>query len=246
MNPPGPCVSDYFVSSYIPTVSMLLEKTKEAQIVDEHPVRLLLISQPATPGLSRIPGTKQESRDIEKVVRAGDVGSLLLEDSEATLTRVVEAMKTHSWVHFACHAIQDGSEPLQSGAHLYDGRLELHEIIRQKLPDADLAFLSACQTSTGDYTLPDEAVHLVAGMLAAGYRSVVGTMWSIKDEDGPEIATTFYRHLLENASSSESRRQLDSTAAARALDYCTQKIRERLGDTEGSLLTWVPYVHFGI
>jgi CHAT domain-containing protein len=50
-----------------------------------------------------------------------------------------------------------------------DGHLEVLEIMKQKIPNADLAFLSACQTSTGDEKLPDEAVHLAAGMLAAGY-----------------------------------------------------------------------------
>ncbi|CAE6487268.1 unnamed protein product [Rhizoctonia solani] len=44
-----------------------------------------------------------------------------------------------------------------------------------------LAFLSACQTATGDTNLPDEAVHLASGMLMAGYPSVIATMWSVMD-----------------------------------------------------------------
>ncbi len=37
-------------------------------------------------------------------------------------------------------------------------------------------------------------VHLAAGMLAAGYRSVVGTnqMWSIIDQHGGDMAEFFY------------------------------------------------------
>ena len=39
----------------------------------------------------------------------------------------------------------------------------------KSLEPAELAFLSACQTATGYEKLPEEAVHLVAGMLAAGF-----------------------------------------------------------------------------
>ncbi|KAJ6522099.1 hypothetical protein DFH09DRAFT_938562 [Mycena vulgaris] len=40
-----------------------------------------------------------------------------------------------------------------------------------------LAVLRACQTAMGDEKLPDEAVHLAASLLFAGFRSVVATMW---------------------------------------------------------------------
>ncbi|KAF8804472.1 hypothetical protein BYT27DRAFT_7258942 [Phlegmacium glaucopus] len=96
----------------------------------------------------------------------------------------------------------------------------------------NLAFLSACQTSKGD-------VHLTAGMLAVGYRGVVGTMWNISDMHGPEFATEFYQYLLRE------KKGLDSTRAAYALDYATRKVRESLKTNETALLTWVPYVHFG-
>jgi len=33
-------------------------------------------------------------------------------------------------------------------------------------------------------------------MLAAGYRGVVATMWSIGDRYGPEIAEDFYSNLI--------------------------------------------------
>lgn len=106
---------------------------------------------------------------------AEGIKSLLLEDSAATIIRVQEEMKSHSWVHFSCHAIQDASECLKSGVYLHDRWMELLKIMRQRLPNtvSEHAFLSACQTSTGDEKLSDEAVHLAAGMLATGYRGIV-------------------------------------------------------------------------
>ena len=40
--------------------------------------------------------------------------------------------------------------PLESGFYLNDGKLKLSETTEHRIPHADLAFLSACQTSTGD------------------------------------------------------------------------------------------------
>ena len=169
------------------------------------------------------------------------VDALLLEDSNATKEMVKAEMKSHSWVHFACHGVQDIDQPLESGLCLHDGRLELLEIIRQAIPNPDLAFLSACQTSKGDIKLSEEVVHLAAGMLAAGYRGVIGTMWNISDKHGPEFATEFYQYVLrENELGG-----LDSTWAAYALDYTVRKVRETLGEDDTAFLTWVPYVHFG-
>jgi len=116
--------------------------------------------------------------------------------------------------------------------------------MKQKFAVRDLAFLSACQTSTGDEKLSEEVVHLAAGMLAAGYQSVVATIWSIKDKFGPVVAESFYTNLLERGKNS-GRPGLDSSYSANALHQAIQDIRRTLGDTEQGLLTWVPYVHFG-
>ena len=126
-------------------------------------------------------------------------------------------MKECSWVHFACHVIQDADQPAKSAFLLEDGRLELSEIIKQQLPYPDFAFLSACQTATG-YDNPDETVHLAAGMLFAGYRSVVATMWPIGDSDAPFAADEVYSQLLKDE-------HPNSAMAAHALHRAVQCLR---------------------
>jgi len=153
-------------------------------------------------------------------------------------------MVSHPSIHFACHASQDIENSLKSGFYLHDGRLDLAAIMEQKITNCELAFLSACQTSAGDEKLSEEAVHLAAGMLAVGYRSVVATMWSIKDEYGPDVAEGFYKDLMERGTTS-GQPGIDSANASRALHQSIQAIRQQVGDTEQGLLTWVPYVHFG-
>ncbi len=132
---------------------------------------------------------------------------------------------------------------MKSCVHLHNGCLELSEIIKLQIPNPKFACLSACQTSKGDAKLSEEVVHIAAGMLAAGYQGVVGTMWSISDAYGPEFAKWFYKYLLPKMES----RKLNCNHAAHALDYATSKVRETLKepDSDSALLTWVPYVHFG-
>ncbi|KAF8810946.1 hypothetical protein BYT27DRAFT_7221749 [Phlegmacium glaucopus] len=237
---PGSCISDFVVSSYTPTVRSLNDKLI-ASSTPSKCTSLVLISQPNTPGLSSIPSTRTETHALEALMKGTAVDALLLEDSKATREKVKAEMKSRSWAHFACHGVQDVQEPLESGLCLHDGRLELLEIMKEQIPNLDLAFLSACQTSKGDLKLSEEVVHLAAGMLAAGYRGVVGTMWSISDKHGPMFATEFYEYLLRE----KGLDGLDSTRAAYALDYATRKVRERLREGDAAFLTWVPYVHFG-
>ena len=167
-----------------------------------------------------------------------------LEGESASVSQVKFEMESHGSIHLACHARQSLENPLKSGFYLHDGRLELADIMKQKIARCDLAFLSACQTSAGDEKLSEEVVHLAAGMLAVGYRGVVATMWSINDDYGPIVAESFYKYLVEKGTSPEKPR-LDSAGSAYALHHAIQNIRERVGDTEQGLLMWVPYVHFG-
>jgi CHAT domain-containing protein len=151
-------------------------------------------------------------------------------------------MDKFSSIHLACHASQDHREPLKSRFLFHDGSLTLSKIMQKNLKNADLAFLSACQTSTGEETLSEEAVHLAAGMLAAGYRQAVATMWSIGDHHAPEVAKDFYDYLLARQCGSG----FDGSQSAYALCYATQKLRQRLDYSSKSLLAWTPYVHYGL
>ncbi|KAF6747401.1 CHAT domain-containing protein, partial [Ephemerocybe angulata] len=169
---------------------------------------------------------------------------LKLEGSDVTAGDFLKHMENYSSVHLACHASQDAADPLHSRFLLHSGSLDLATILQSNLKNADLAFLSACQTSTGEEKLSDEAVHLAAGMLAAGYRRVVATMWSIGDQPAQEVANTFYEYLWSHRKG-DSGGAFDGTLSAYALHHAVQQLRHRLDNSESSLLTWVPYVHFG-
>lgn len=237
-------ISDYAVSSYIPTVTMLTERaTRSTKVTDSGASGLLLISQSDVPGMARIPGTVVETELVIK--RAESVGArayMIENQDEAKPCILIEHMQRYSCVHLACHASQNTREPLTSGFYLHGGKLELATIIQSHLTSADLAFLSACQTSAGDEDLSEEAVHLAAGMMAAGYRGVVAAMWSIQDRHGAQVADDFYDDLF-GRSANES---IDGSNAAYSLHYSVQKLRKQLTVSEAAFLAWVPYVHFGL
>jgi CHAT domain-containing protein len=193
---------------------------------------VLIVSQPETPGQLSIPGTELEAAIIQSIFSQT---TTVLNRDKGTIGAVLEGMKTHDWVHLACHGIQDS---LNSAFALEDGKLTLSTLMNQSLPRAEIAFLSACQTASGDEQLPEEAVHLAAGMLNVGYKSVIGTMWSIGDVQATEVAGKFYEAMKEQLAAGEELRP------AYALHEATQHLRRTIGVFE--FLRWIPFIHFGL
>ncbi|KIM76963.1 hypothetical protein PILCRDRAFT_825717 [Piloderma croceum F 1598] len=227
-------ISDYVVSSYIPTLNALINAAKHHEECRTFQ-GILTVSQPNTPGQSVLPNTTVELAQIKK--RACGFSVHVLEGSFALVESVVKGMEANSWVHLACHAVQDTAEPTRSALCLYDGCLDLATIITKSFPHADFAFLSACQTATGDEKLSEEAIHLAAGLMLAGYGGTIATMWSIQDKDGPVIADSVYSDLFSDT-------EPDSTRAALALHHAVKYLRQKEGDL--AFLSWVPFIHMGI
>ncbi|PVG03703.1 hypothetical protein CPB86DRAFT_869573 [Serendipita vermifera] len=225
-------LSDYVISSYTPTLSALLDSPTFGT---ESSFKLLSVIQPSAPGVSSIPSTMEELDCIRR--HLVDHDHIILEGAEGTKRRVMTEMKECNWLHLACHGAQMPNEPTKSALVLEDGHLTLEEIVGLNLPKAEFAFLSACQTTAGDEELSEEAVHIAGGMLLAGYRGVVATMWSIKDDLAPAVTDGFYSHIVEVG------RRPDSKKAAEALHFSVQKLRKKAGI---SLMDWIPFVHLGI
>lgn len=232
-----PKIFDYVVSSYIPTLTVLLS-TQRRRPKGSQATRLLTISQPATPGQNPLPGTINEVDALQALQsQTGRFDITRLDDQEATVAAVLQRMKKCSWIHLACHGVQDAASPIDSAFLLINGRITLKEIMQQSFTHTELAVLSACQTAKGDSKLPEEAIHLAAGMLMAGYGSVLGTMWSIRDDDAPIIAGKFYKYLIDRAGG-------DAGRAAYALHEAVAHLRGVRGEEE--FMRWVPFIHLGV
>lgn len=232
-------VFDYVVSSYTPSLS-ILTRCSEGHSPQVPIPDLLVVTQPATPGQPPLPSTRDEGARLKALF--SQESYTLLEHDQATVDATLDAVNKHTWVHFACHGFQNLGDPTQSAFALFDGRLSLAALMSTASENAELAFLSACQTATGDERLPEESAHLAAGMLAVGFKGVVATMWSIKDEDAPVIVEAYYKRLLEIRES--ARLSHGETGAAYALHDAVRILREKVGENE--FKRWVPFVHFGV
>ncbi|CAE7084619.1 unnamed protein product [Rhizoctonia solani] len=230
--PAGSRVFDYVVSSYTPTLTALLTSPPSTLSCNS---QVLAIGQANTPGHNQLPGTTAELKLVRMHVE-GRAKYSELTDAQATPTTVLDAMEQHDWVHLACHAHQNLHDPTKSGFFLHDGTLDLAAINRRSFNKKGLAFLSACQTATGDETLPNEAVHLASGMLMAGYSSVIATMWSVGDAEAPLVADKVYSQLMKTGA-------LGNGEAGRALHDAVAGLRSSIGEKEFG--RWVPFIHIG-
>ncbi len=151
---------------------------------------------------------------------------------------VVADLQHHSWVHFACHGTIDTKSAFESGFVLHNAqRLSLRRIIQARLPRAEFAFLAACHSAAAESKAPDEVLSLAAAMQFCGFRSVVGTLWTMNDRDGPVVAEAFYKHMLRSGLA-----QVDIRDSAQAIHVATQNMRQ-----QGiPLRRWATFVHMGI
>ncbi|KAG8712495.1 hypothetical protein FRC11_015028 [Ceratobasidium sp. 423] len=234
-DPTGARISDYVISSYTPTLGALRSQRSYSRDNHQHS-RLLAIGQEITPGHSSLPGVRRELISLKRHIQAPHT-YIQLENASATKRAVLDAMELSDWLHLAGHAHQCVSDPTQSGFFLHDGVLSLADIGQKDLKNKGLAFLSACQTATGDHIIPDESVHLASGLLTAGYPSVIATMWSVQDADAPVIANGVYRELMKDG-------MMDYRKAAMALHKAVGELRAEVGDKQFG--RWVPFIHLGV
>ena len=200
-------------------------------------MRLLAINCPGDPNeedfLASVEGEVEEVRRCFSFMDT----SLpkVLDGPQANVESVIASLPQYSWVHFTCHGNQH-PEPFRSSFKLYGGeKITLLHLMQARNPDAELAFLSACDTAAGDIVgTPDEVIHLVSTLQFIGFKSVIGTLWPMYDADGPDLAGDFYGYLLGEGKG-------DYRMSAVALHEATKKMRER----DVPLERWVNFVHFG-
>lgn len=241
----GPRVVDRVVSSYAPTLGSLIRARSREQAAAQAP-RVLGIGVRPRPyvagadsyGQRGLPGVSAELATLSEVF--GDRHTSRA-DEKAVLAEVLAALPTHPWVHVACHGIHEPADPAESHLALYDGPLSVAGIAAQDLSGADLAFLSACHTALGTSRLADEAIHLAAAFQLAGFRHVVGTLWTLADGPAPEVARDFYR-ALEAGGNAGGGGGVGAGGSARALHGAVRVLRE---DPANSVLQWACYVHLG-
>jgi hypothetical protein len=226
--------SDLYICSYTPTLSALIQSRHR-----DSGSRSLPLFRPPILLVAQLDPSLPTVGDEIQVVQAlkTEVTSLISE--AATPATVINGFHRHQFVHFACHGTLETGKPFEAGFELHgDERLTLLKIVRAHLPDAEFAFLSACHTAeVTEGSIMDEGLHLAAAVRYCGFRSVVGTMWAMKDEDGRDLAKHFYKRLFSGSSETPYHER-----SAEALRFAVNNLRRKRGIT---LERCVNFVHYG-
>jgi CHAT domain-containing protein len=178
-----------------------------------------------------------------KVIRSIGVPATRLVFGNATRDAVINGLKKHRLAHFACGSHRERGKPFDTALELDCGdRLSLLDIVRCRVPTAELAVLAASGTAElpvvegADFL---EGLHLTAAMQYYGFGSVVGTMWDLGDGGAEDLSLGFYKEML---SGGEEDNVSVAERSARALRYTVQKLREK----RVTLQRWANWVHYGL
>ena len=109
------------------------------------------------------------------------------------------------------------------------GHLNIETLMQAQLPQADFAYLSACHTAVGSVAR-NESMSLAAVLQVTGFRSIVATMYSIGDDDGPVVAREVYKYMFR-----------DGARAARSSDAAVgvHRAARALQRSGAQLFRWV-------
>ncbi|KAG1793550.1 CHAT domain-containing protein [Suillus plorans] len=232
-----PCLEDLYICSYTPTLSALI---RSRQLMKKRvPPSFVAIGQ-GQPGAGKgkaLLAVDSELELVHKLVPA-TANRTTISGDEATRAGALSALQQNTWVHLACHGKQDPTQPYDSHFVMRDEHLTLLDIMERHIPQAEFAFLSACHTAVGDEEMPDEVIHLAAGIQFSGFKSVVGTLWEVDDAVAKHVVEAFYGYMFGDLKNGGV---MDCTRAAWALNCATHVVK-----TKVPLEQRMVFVHIGV
>ncbi|KAJ7916700.1 hypothetical protein B0H13DRAFT_1609158, partial [Mycena leptocephala] len=232
-----PTCSDYVVSSYVPSFSTISQTlTKAPRLLHPDGLKILLVARKTFQDwkVYSVPSTTTEVRAVFDILAPQcsvlldtDLTELSAEDALGSLSRI-------NCFHIACHSWDN--HRLNSPAEHYNP-LTLAKTIKSELPAAAFAFVSMCGSTPAYLSNEGRPPHnMTSYAFKMGFRSLVTVQWYMRDDDGPEIATNFYRYLTEKASGGI---HLDDVPYA--LDGAIQALRACGAEP----WRWLPFIHIG-
>ncbi|GJE99924.1 CHAT domain-containing protein [Phanerochaete sordida] len=125
---------DYFICSYIPSLSALIRARSE-QPSDAAPPSMLVVGN--TGG-----NLKEVDAEVEVLRDLGNFKADCLVGDQAQLAEVKTRLLENSWVHLVCHGILEPGAPFKSAFVLSGSdRLTLLDVVKSRIPNAEFAFL---------------------------------------------------------------------------------------------------------
>jgi CHAT domain-containing protein/tetratricopeptide (TPR) repeat protein len=137
----------------------------------------------------------------------------VLTKSSATIESFLANVRRASLVHYAGHAVVDPLRPMQSYLPLSsgndggsDGKLT-GDLIRRVPMSPDVVVLSACETTRPTLRGNVQSNGLMLAFLAAGAKSVIGSLWRVDDESTRALMVDFHRNYVQSGNPSAALRK---------------------------------------
>ncbi|MHB9756466.1 CHAT domain-containing protein [Streptomyces sp. BYX5S] len=233
----GEAAMDKVVSSYTPSAQALI--AARSRPVDGKPQRFLGVAMPYTAGAAPLPRAAEQTERLARLFEDANILVTTPDTPRLHVPEVVTELVRSAVVHFACHAVSDPANPWRSRLLLGGDpdSLTVRHLTAHHMPEAELAFLSACRTShISGLRVPDESVHLSGAMQHAGFRHVVATLWPVDDHHTGAVGEAFFAALRTTP------RGLDTSLSSRALNHAVRQERSAYPRTP---TLWAGYVHSG-
>ncbi|KAG0704971.1 CHAT domain-containing protein [Suillus ampliporus] len=227
------CLEDIYICSYTPTLSALIRARQAMKTCVTPSFAAIGQSQPGA-GQGKELATVDSELELVHKLLPPNVKFTPLSGAEATQAGALDALRTNTWVHLACHGTQDREQPYNSRFAMRDKPLTLLDIMENNAPEAEFAFLSACHTAVGDEETPEEVIHLAAGLQFSGFKSVIGTLWVVDDDVAQHVVEAFYENMFKKG-------VVDCTKAASALNKATHAVKKKV-----PLEQRIVFIHIGV
>lgn len=217
----GPLGARYDLS-IVPSATLWLRLRRSAAAAADAPA--LALSDPEFTALSEGPAQRQWALDLGArlgplpharqeggmIVRRLGAGSRVLAGREASEWRLKhEGLSRYALIHFATHAVVDERQPERSaillapGAATEDGLLQVRELVSLDLRGRSVV-LSTCRSASGTLIGGEGLLSLAHGFFQSGARTVVATLWPLRDDEAERLFDGFYRRLGQGSSVGEA------------------------------------------
>ena len=147
--------------------------------------------------------SEQEIKNIAQYYPTKAVCKL---NDEASRDFLLKNSIGNRYLHISTHGLLDADNPMYCGLVFPDGVLHTYEIFNMDI-DAELVFLSACQTGLGKMKKGEGMVGLSRAFFYAGTHSLVVSLWKTADAFAPAFMKRFYGYIKNGKNKVEALRQ---------------------------------------
>ena len=208
---------DTFTISYAPSASVYVQCCRK-RFNQAGGSLILGVPDPRAPSIRE---------EIQYVARAFPEAEVFL-GQKASAKILREKGPRSRLIHIATHGSFRPDSPVFSGVRIGDTFLNLYDLYRLRLP-AEQITLSGCSTGANVVAAGDELIGLMRGLLSAGARSLLLSLWDVNDDSTASFMRVFYSHLGQTSD------------RAMALRHAMQEVRKE----HPHPYYWAPFVLVG-